>query len=187
MRKRALHVGWPERSKGKDSVVWWSWILCDERSNRESLPAVGTAMPLWPIADCYPSRIRDRSAEDHAALGATADCEEPGQQEFSPGPFGQMASPVAWPCRAVISCSGLYRLPLLICERLGDQACLPDALHEASTAAALHFEDHRIIRVLALSDYLDRPGREVKGVIALDGLESVNQPCPDLPHPAQYA
>src|SRR5260370_11446856 len=97
-----------------------------------------------PIADCHPDRIWDRSAEDHAAPGAAADCEEPGQQKFSPGPFGQMASPVTWPRRAVIPYSGLHCLPLLICERLGDPACLPYALPEVNAAAALHLQDHGI-------------------------------------------
>ena len=52
----------------EESVAWWSRILCGERSDRESLPAVSAAMPPRPIADCYPGRIWDCSAEDHAAF-----------------------------------------------------------------------------------------------------------------------
>ena len=151
----------------------------------EALPAVSPAMPPRPITDRRPWGIRNHSAENHAAFRAMADCEEPGQQEFSPGPFGQMASPVAWPGRAVIPRGGMHCLHLLFCERLGDQACLRDAPHEVSAAVALHLQDHRIIRVLAPYDHLDRPGCEVEGVIALFGLQSVNQPCSNIPNPTQ--
>jgi hypothetical protein len=68
----------------------------------------------------------------------------------------------------------LYCLPLLLCERLGDQTGLPDALHEVGSTAALYLQDHRIIRVLSLPDYFDRPGREMEGVIAFRGLQSVD-------------
>lgn len=124
-------------------------------------------MPARPNAYNHPRRVRDRSAIDHAALAATADREKAGEHEFPSGPLGQVAPPVSRPARTVVPGRRVYCLPLLAGERPADHAGLPDALHEAGAAATLDLQDNWIIRITTLSDYLDCPGREVEGVVAL--------------------
>ena len=146
-----------------------------------SVPAMRTAMPARAGANSHPRRVGDHSAIDHAALAATADCEEAGEHEFPPSPFGRVAPPVARACGTVVPGCSVNGLNLLLGKGLGDQAGLPDALHEAAAPTAVHFQDNGVIGILALSDHLDCPVRKVERVVTYRGLQAVNQPTPSGP------
>ncbi len=96
--------------------------------------------------------------------------------------FGRVAPPVARAGRTVVPGSCVHGLNLLLCEGLGDQAGLPDALHKVTAPTAVHFQDNRIIGILAFSDHLDYPVRKVERVVTLRGLQAVDQSCPSGSH-----